>query len=297
MSKRQLNLLSFFKKKEALHDSKRVRKAGDEGSCSGHVEGKNRLQQEASAASRVHPQLAKPGQEAGTVAAAGQVHRQPEQEQEPATALAVSQVDHQQPEQHAGTLASASPVQQPEQEAGTAAMTSAGSQEEDLEGEGSVLSGDGTSGMGCTVWTATQFKVKQSYYPWLLMKNTGFGCTTWRYTELSQRGIGENSFHGITLNGGKSSDKTLDPKQFFLTVAKNLKDCMLSQGGWMPDKTGYNKFIEELMVLYAQYWPEDAGVLYGETEVESLCQRFNIDNLRAVIRAYETQMEKTPPMS
>ena len=107
-----------------------------------------------------------------------------------------------------------------------------------------------------------------------------------RYTELSQRGIGENSFHGITLNGGKSSDKTLDPKQFFLTVAKNLEDCMLSQGGRMPDKTGYNKFIEELKVLYAQYWPEDAGALYGETEVESLCQRFNIDNPRAVIRAY-----------
>jgi hypothetical protein len=705
MSKRQLNLLSFFKKKEELHDSKRVRKAGDEGSCSGHVEGKNRLQQEASAASRVHPQLAKPGQEAGTVAAAGQVHRQPEQE--PATALAVSQVDHQQPEQQAGTLASASPVQQPEQEAGTAAMTSAGSQEEDSEGEGSALSGEGTSGMGCTVWTATQFKVKQSYYPWLLMKNTGFGCTTckavgtlgaektggmklakdwvsctvtssapdikkqqrairkkvfehartkahlaaasilekakvytlgqsiinsqseqiattarvfrtaykeakrhrpaygieheidcqelngldmgrilhsnvacvniqkhisqemkrklfekivqctpklslmldestslskkscliiylraqlpdmdkptniftelvelddltahgivhkllsalerlhltqdflsktligvtcdgasvmlgrksgvasrlqaifpnitvwhcsahklelavadvvkemgainhfkilmdklyavystsnknrmelresaesldvrlckigrildtrwvassfrtveavWknypalykhfktasedpsrdsvtkqtysglamrisshafvnnlgimcdalqelselsvelqkrditiisahkticreirvleamsdrpgRYTELSLRGIGENS-HGITLNGGKSSDKTLNPKQFFLTVAKNLEDRMLSQGGRMPDKTVYNKFIEELKVLYAQYWPEDAGALYGETEVESLCQRFNIDNPRAVIRAY-----------
>ena len=85
---------------------------------------------------------------------------------------------HQQPEQQAGTLASASPVQQPEQEAGTATMASAGSQEEDSEGEGSALSGDGTSGMGCTVWTATQFKVKQSYYPWLLMKNTGFGCTT-----------------------------------------------------------------------------------------------------------------------
>ena len=106
-----------------------------------------------------------------------------------------------------------------------------------------------------------------------------------RYTELSLRGIGENS-HGITLNGGKSSDKTLNPKQFFLTVAKNLEDRMLSQGGRMPDKTVYNKFIEELKVLYAQYWPEDAGALYGETEVESLCQRFNIDNPRAVIRAY-----------
>ena len=91
-----------------------------------------------------------------------------------------------------------------------------------------------------------------------------------RYTELSQRGIEENSFHGITLNGGKSSDKKTpiikQKKQaiILLTVAKNLEDRMLSQGGRMPDKTGYNKFIEELKVLYAEYWPEDAGALYGD---------------------------------
>ena len=36
---------------------------------------------------------------------------------------------------------------------------------------------------------------------------------------------------------------------------------MLSQEGMLSDKTGYNKFIGELKVLYAQYWPEDAGVL------------------------------------
>ncbi|CAB1445621.1 unnamed protein product [Pleuronectes platessa] len=94
MSKRQLNLLSFFKKKEELQDaSKRVRKAstsGDKGSCSGHVEEQNRLEQETSAvtASQLHRQLAKPGQEAGTAAAAGQVARQPEREL--ATAPAVT---------------------------------------------------------------------------------------------------------------------------------------------------------------------------------------------------------------
>ncbi|CAB1435171.1 unnamed protein product [Pleuronectes platessa] len=94
MSKRQLNLLSFFKKKEELHDaSKRIRKAstsGDKGSCSGHVDEQNRLQQETSAAtaSHLHRQLAKPGQEAGTAAAAGQVARQPEREL--ATAPAVT---------------------------------------------------------------------------------------------------------------------------------------------------------------------------------------------------------------
>lgn len=39
-------------------------------------------------------------------------------------------------------------------------------------------------------------------------------------------------------------------------------------------------------MLYAQYWPDGADALYGETEVESLCQRFNIGNPRAVIRTY-----------
>ena len=170
MSKRQLNLLSFFKKKEELHDaSKRVRKAstsGDKGSCSGHVGEQSRLQQETSAAtaSQLHRQLAKPGQEAGTTAAAGQVARQPEREL--ATAPAVSQVVHQQPEQQVGTAASAGLISQ-----------------QDSEGEENALSGEecGTSsdrsGMECTL-TAAQFKVKQTYYPWLLMENSGLGCTT-----------------------------------------------------------------------------------------------------------------------
>jgi len=59
---------------------KKVSKAStssDEGSCSSHVN-ENRLQQQASAAtsSRVHRQLAQPGQVAGDVAAASQVHHQ-----------------------------------------------------------------------------------------------------------------------------------------------------------------------------------------------------------------------------
>ncbi|CAB1428684.1 unnamed protein product [Pleuronectes platessa] len=130
LSKRQLNLLSFFKKKEELHDaSKRVRKAstsGDKGSCSGHVDEQNRLQQETSAttASQLHRQLAKPGQEAGTAVAAGQVARQLERELATAPAV-ISQ--------------------------------------QDSEGEENALSGEecGTSsdrsGMGCTL-TAAQFK-------------------------------------------------------------------------------------------------------------------------------------------
>ena len=72
---------SYYFSANMLHDaSKGVRKAstsGNEGSCSGHVDVQNRLQQEASAAtaSQVHQEVAKLEQEAGTVATAGQVHR------------------------------------------------------------------------------------------------------------------------------------------------------------------------------------------------------------------------------
>ena len=53
-------------------------------------------------------------------------------------------------------------------------------------------------------------------------------------------------------------------------------------------------------MLYAQYWPEDAGALYGETEVESLYQCINIANPYESFRpteSIETQMEKTSQMN
>uniref|UniRef100_A0A672RKS2 HAT C-terminal dimerisation domain-containing protein n=1 Tax=Sinocyclocheilus grahami TaxID=75366 RepID=A0A672RKS2_SINGR len=106
------------------------------------------------------------------------------------------------------------------------------------------------------------------------------------YTELSQRGIDANSFQGVPLHEGKLRYKTLNQRLFFSSLAKNMEERMLSQVGRLPDKTGYNKFIEELKVLYAQYWPENTGATYGETEVESLCWRFDIDSPCAFIRAY-----------
>ena len=57
---------------------------------------------------------------------------------------------------------------------------------------------------------------------------------------------------------------------------------MLSQG---KDQRGYNKLIDDLKVLYPQYWPEDAAALFGEGEVETLCQQFDIENPRNAIQA------------
>uniref|UniRef100_A0AAV2K7M1 Uncharacterized protein n=1 Tax=Knipowitschia caucasica TaxID=637954 RepID=A0AAV2K7M1_KNICA len=252
----------FFKKTDKSHDAtKRVRKA-----ASGDASDQ---------------------EEEASPATGDLVHSPPEWGADTAHPISHHVDPHQQPEQEASMEISASQVQQ--QEAGT--TTSTRFFHEASEGEERALSGEecgsssDRSGGCATVWTAAQFKVKQSYYPWLLMDSSGLGCTIcktvgtlgpektggmklakeWvsnrpgRYTVLSQRGIEENSFQGITLNEGKSSDKTLDAKPFFQAVAKNLENRMLSQGGRVPDKTGYNKFIEELKVLYAQYWPEDAG--------------------------------------
>ena len=58
---------------------------------------------------------------------------------------------------------------------------------------------------------------------------------------------------------------------------------MLSLGG---DQSGYNKLIEDLNVIYPQYWPQDRDALFGESEVETLCQQFCIDRPRIVVRAF-----------
>lgn len=104
-----------------------------------------------------------------------------------------------------------------------------------------------------------------------------------RHSQVAQRGIEESSFQGVPLHTGRASDKTLDQREFFGSLARNLEKRMLSQG---KDQTGYNKLIDDLKVLYSQYWPQDAEALFGEDEVETLCQQFGIDDPRNVIRSY-----------
>lgn len=162
MSERQLNLLSFFKIKELHGAPKRVRveTTTHEGGGSDHASEHGQLQEATVAVA--------------TIVAASQVNRQ---EQRAAT-TAASQVYRQ--EQGATTTA-ASQVYQEQEDA--TEMASQVQQQEDvdshsksnLEGEESAFSGDKSSdrsGMQCsTIWTATQFKVKQTCYPWLVMDN------------------------------------------------------------------------------------------------------------------------------
>lgn len=101
------------------------------------------------------------------------------------------------------------------------------------------------------------------------------------HSQLSQRE--ENCFQGFPLHKERSSDRTLEQRAFFRSLASNLEKRMLSQG---KDQTGYKKLLNDLKMLYLQYWPEDVGALFAEDELVSLCQQFGIDGPWNVIQAY-----------
>ena len=129
--------------------------------------------------------------------------------------LAFSQVAHQQLEQQAGTLASASPIQQLEQQAGTLASASLKQQLE--QQAGTLASASPIQQLEQQAGTLASASLKQqpeqeAGFTGLILQQDDSeisvleamldrpGC----YTELSLRGIEENSLHGVSLNGGKS---------------------------------------------------------------------------------------------
>lgn len=71
-----------------------------------------------------------------------------------------------------------------------------------------------------------------------------------QHSLLSQSGVKENSFLGVPHNTGWLTDKPLDHRVFFGSLARNLEKRLLSHG---KDQTGHNMLIEDLKVLYPQY--------------------------------------------
>ncbi|KAK0134200.1 E3 SUMO-protein ligase KIAA1586 [Merluccius polli] len=104
-----------------------------------------------------------------------------------------------------------------------------------------------------------------------------------RHSQQSQSGVEEDSFFGVPLHAGRVTDRTLDSRAFFGSLARNLDKCLLSHG---KDQSGYNKLIDDVKVVYPQYWPQEEDELFGEKEVEALCQQFSIHDPRQVIRAF-----------
>uniref|UniRef100_H3A4Y1 HAT C-terminal dimerisation domain-containing protein n=1 Tax=Latimeria chalumnae TaxID=7897 RepID=H3A4Y1_LATCH len=106
-----------------------------------------------------------------------------------------------------------------------------------------------------------------------------------KYSAQCEKAIEEKMFQG------KPCDKKIHSGQFYCSLANNLRNCMLSTGGSAGNKTGYEKLMTELKVLYKQYWPDELPTLYGESEIESLCERFDIGNARETVWAYRVYKE------
>ncbi|XP_078509084.1 E3 SUMO-protein ligase KIAA1586-like [Lissotriton helveticus] len=107
-----------------------------------------------------------------------------------------------------------------------------------------------------------------------------------------KKAMEENIFQGVMLHKGKTTDKIIEQGQFFRSLAENLRNRLLSTGGTnsADKKADYETLINEVKVLYKQYWPDELPVLYGESDIESLCKRFNIAS-RETIRAYREYKE------
>ncbi|XP_078504031.1 E3 SUMO-protein ligase KIAA1586-like [Lissotriton helveticus] len=109
---------------------------------------------------------------------------------------------------------------------------------------------------------------------------------------LCKKAMEENIFQGVVLHKGKTTDKIIEQGQFFRSLAENLRHHLLSTGGTnsADKKAEYDTLISEVKVLYKQYWPDELPVLYGESDIESLCKRFNIAS-RETMRAYREYKE------
>ncbi|XP_069485015.1 E3 SUMO-protein ligase KIAA1586-like [Ambystoma mexicanum] len=114
-----------------------------------------------------------------------------------------------------------------------------------------------------------------------------------KHSSQCEKAIEENSFQGVALHEGKACDKRIEHGQFFRSLAENVRSRLLSTGGsaTADNKVAYEKLISELKVLYMQYWPDELPPTYGESEIESLCERFDIGDTRQTIRAYREHRE------
>ncbi|KAJ1099189.1 hypothetical protein NDU88_004293 [Pleurodeles waltl] len=107
-----------------------------------------------------------------------------------------------------------------------------------------------------------------------------------------KKAIEQNIFQGVMLHKGKTTDKIIEQGQFFHSLAENLRHCLLSTGGSISTdkKAEYDILISEVKVVYKQYWPDEIPALYSESDIESLCKRFNIGS-RQTIHAYREYEE------
>lgn len=118
-----------------------------------------------------------------------------------------------------------------------------------------------------------------------------------------------NTFVGVVLHSGGKVDVQIRPEQFYRSLVNNLRNRMLAtQSSRVPTSSSvtsnaslnaahqYDELVSLTKVLSPDNWPEfadsesctdvaTAPSLFGEKEVQVMCERLNVDG-RQSIRAY-----------
>lgn len=116
-----------------------------------------------------------------------------------------------------------------------------------------------------------------------------------------------SSFAGVPLHTGGKSDVPIRPEQFFRSLVSNLKSRMLTVQSSRVSTINtassqvnqYDEIVTWTKVLSPEHWPEFPAPsgenelhssLFGETEVQLLSERLNVDG-RQSVRAFRRYKE------
>jgi hypothetical protein len=102
------------------------------------------------------------------------------------------------------------------------------------------------------------------------------------------------AFEGVILQSGRKCDVLIRREQFFRSLANNLRNRLLtSQSSHVSSKdrsdaVNYQTLLNKIKLLYPDNWPDttmDEDALYGNVEVASLAESFQLD-ARQCVRAF-----------
>lgn len=126
--------------------------------------------------------------------------------------------------------------------------------------------------------------------------------------------VQNNNFAGVELHAGQKSDVPIRPAQFFRSLVNSLKNRMLTVQSSHVSTVGktntspaeYDEIVTWSKMLDPETWPEfpalsgesAASSLFGESEVQSMSERLNVDG-RQSIRGFrlfkENGGKRVPP--
>lgn len=102
------------------------------------------------------------------------------------------------------------------------------------------------------------------------------------FTKIALQSATNLKFQGVLLNSEQKVEVEINKESFFQSLSNCLQSRLMTssaRAASSSEEVSFSEFDDlfpACKVLYPQYWPEDADFQYGENEVLSLCQRFQL---------------------